>query len=59
MRHFVPHFTSKTSAPRPFEGRGRGWGEQLQVIVKNDMEQKKSAIGALYLFRGCRVRIYN
>gem|GEM_PF-4608638 len=25
MQHFVPHFTSKTSAPRAFEG----WGEQL------------------------------
>gem|GEM_PF-6492654 len=23
MRHFMPHFTSKTSTPRPLEGRGK------------------------------------
>gem|GEM_PF-4144734 len=33
MRYFVPHFTSKTSTPRPSEGRGWGWGGILQQYL--------------------------
>jgi len=36
MRHKVPHFTSKTSTPRPSEGRGRGWGGICQQHPKRE-----------------------